>query len=144
MRLGRSRPQDDLAADAAELSSMLRTPVQIGENFAGPRAMATALAHRASDLVMPDVDRIGGVTGWLEATALAEVAGVPVSNDLYPEVSAHLLASTPTAHWLEYVDWAAPILVEPLAVSGGAVSPPERPGSGVQWDEDAVARYRVA
>jgi mandelate racemase len=196
MRLGRSRPQDDLAAvravrrvlnqdlaimadfnqalslheardlcrrldeeglawmeepirhddyaGAAELSSMLRTPVQIGENFAGPSAMAAALAHRASDLVMPDVDRIGGVTGWLEATALAEVAGVPVSNHLYPEVSAHLLASTPTAHWLEYVDWAAPILVEPLAVSGGAVSPPDRPGSGVQWDEDAVARYRLA
>jgi mandelate racemase len=66
------------------------------------------------------------------------VAGVPVSNHLYPEVSAHLLACTPTAHWLEYVDWAAPILVEPLAVSGGAISPPERPGSGVQWDEDAV------
>jgi mandelate racemase len=106
--------------------------------------MAAALAQRASDLVMPDVDRIGGVTGWLAAAALADVAGIPLSSHLYPEVSAHLLAATSTAHWLEYVDWAAPILAEPLTVTDGAVSPPDRAGTGVQWDEDAVTRYRVA
>lgn len=133
---------DDYAG-AAELRSGLRTPVQIGENFAGPRAMSAALANRACDLVMPDADRIGGVTGWLQAAALADIAGVPMSSHLYPEVSAHLLAATPTAHWLEYVDWAAPVLAEPVTVSEGCISPSERPGSGVRWDEDAVARYRV-
>jgi mandelate racemase len=133
---------DDYAG-AAELSSALRTPVQIGENFAGPRAMAAALARRACDLVMPDVDRIGGITGWLQAAALADIAGVPMSSHLYPEVSAHLLAATPTAHWLEYVDWAAPVLAEPVSVSDGCMSPSERPGSGVRWDEDAVLRYQA-
>lgn len=134
---------DDYDA-AAELASQLRTPLQIGENFAGPRAMAFALARRASDLVMPDLDRIGGVTGWLQAAALADVAGVPMSSHLYPEVSAHLLAVTPTAHWLEYVDWARPILSEPLAVTSGAVNPSERPGVGLHWDEKAVASHRIA
>ncbi|MFL6056731.1 MAG: enolase C-terminal domain-like protein [Actinoallomurus sp.] len=80
-----------------------RTPVQIGENFAGPRAMSLALTHGASDLVMPDLERIGGVSGWLDAATLADVAGTPMSSHLYSEVSAHLLAATPTAHWLEYV-----------------------------------------
>jgi mandelate racemase len=134
---------DDYAG-AARLSSMLRTPVQLGENFAGPRATSAALARRACDLVMPDVDRIGGVTGWQQAAALAEISGVPMSSHLYPEVSAHLLAATPTVHWLEYVDWAAPILAEPVTASGGCISPPDQPGSGVSWDEDAVARYRIA
>jgi mandelate racemase len=134
---------DDYAG-AARLTSMLRTPVQLGENFAGPRAMSAALAHQACDLVMPDLDRIGGVTGWQQAAALAEISGVPMSSHLYPEVSAHLLAATPAAHWLEYVDWAGPVLAEPVTVSGGCISPPERPGTGVRWDESAVTRYRVA
>jgi mandelate racemase len=134
---------DDYAG-TAELAAVLRTPIQIGENFAGPRAMSAALSARACDLVMPDPDRIGGITGWLHAAALADVAGTPMSNHLYPEVCAHLLAATPTAHWLEYVDWANPILCEPLVPSAGAVTPSERPGVGIAWDEDAVSRYRAA
>ena len=132
---------DDYAA-SAELSAMLRTPVQIGENFAGPRAMSIALRHRASDLVMPDLERIGGVSGWLSAAALADAAGAEMSSHLYHEVSAHLLAATPTAHWMEYVDWADPILQQPLTVTDGFVSPPERPGAGLEWDADAVSRFR--
>jgi mandelate racemase len=132
---------DDYAA-SAELASLLRTPVQIGENFAGPRAMSLALRHNASDLVMPDLDRIGGVTGWLVAAGLADIAGIEMSSHLYPEVSAHLLAATPTAHWIEYVDWANPVLAEPLRVADGFVTPPARPGTGLAWDPDAVAHFR--
>ncbi|GAB2971996.1 mandelate racemase [Amycolatopsis acidiphila] len=128
---------------AAELAATLETPVQLGENFTGPRAMARALAAGASDFVMPDADRIGGVTGWQAAAALADAAGVPMSCHLYPEVSAHLLAATPTAHWLEYVDWADPILIDPVTVAGGHVTAADRPGSGLAWDEQAVARFRV-
>jgi mandelate racemase len=58
-------------------------------------------------------------------------------------VSCHLLAVTPTCHWLEYVDWAAPILAEPLAVRDGHVITPSRAGHGMQWDEDAVKKYAI-
>jgi len=126
----------------AELAALLRTPVQIGENFAGPRAMSIALEHRACDLVMPDLERIGGVSGWLGAAALADIAGVEMSSHLFPEVSAHLLAATPTAHWIEYVDWAVPVLQEPLRVVDGYVTPPDLPGAGLVWDAHAVARFR--
>jgi len=134
---------DDYAGNA-RVASALATPIQIGENFVFPQAMAAALAANACDYVMPDMQRIGGVTGWQRAAGLADAAGIEMSSHLFPEVSAHLLAITPTAHWLEYMDWADPILRAPLKVVDGIVEVPDRPGHGMEWDEKAVARYEVA
>ena len=131
---------DDFAG-TARIRAALTTPVQIGENFMGPEQMAQALAAGASDFVMPDAERIGGVTGWMRAAALAQGAGLEMSSHLFPEVSCHLLAVTPTCHWLEYVDWAAPVMAEPLVVRDGHVLIPDRPGTGITWDEQAVTRY---
>jgi len=134
---------DDYAG-CARITATLATPVQIGENFAGAQAMAAALSANASDYVMPDLERIGGVTGWQRAAALTSAAGIEMSSHIFPEVSAHLLAATPTCHWLEYVDWAAPVLTEPLRIVDGMAQVPDRPGSGVSWDPDAVEHYRIA
>ena len=134
---------DDYAG-AARLAAALKTPVQIGENFSLPEAMEEALDRKACDYVMPDLERIGGVTGWRRAAAIAERRGIPMSSHLFPEVSAHLLALTPTAHWLEYVDWAASILEEPLRIENGAAVLPSRPGAGIAWNLDAVQRYRIS
>ncbi len=129
---------------AARLVRELSTPVQIGENFSLPQAMEEALEQGACDFVMPDLERIGGVTGWRRAARIAEKRGIPMSSHLFPEVSAHLLAVTPTAHWLEYVDWASPILEEPVRIESGAAVVPSRPGNGLAWNRDAVERYRIA
>ena len=128
----------------ARVARELATPVQLGENFSLPQQMAEAIAAGACDLVMPDLERIGGVTGWQRAAALAEAHGLQMSSHLFPEVSAHLLAITPTCHWLEYVDWADAILVEPLRIADGNAIVPDRPGTGLAWNEDAVRRYRMA
>ena len=133
---------DDYAG-CASIARTLTTPVQIGENFSGPQAMATSLVANASDYVMPDLERIGGVTGWQRAAALAMAVGVEMSSHLFPEVSAHLLAGTPTCHWLEYVDWAAPLLAEPLRIKGGMALVPDRPGNGLIWNDEAVKRFRL-
>ena len=133
---------DDYAG-SARLARELSTPVQIGENFSLVYGMEQALAAQACDLVMPDLERIGGVTGWQRAAALAAARGIEMSTHLFPEVSSHLLAVTPTAHWLEYVDWAAPILARPLRVVDGMAIPSEGPGNGLAWNEEAVARYRM-
>ena len=134
---------DDYAGNAA-IARELAVPVQIGENFDGPKDMSTALSAGACDYVMPDLARIGGVTGWMRAAGLATARGIEMSSHLFPEVSAHLLAATPTCHWLEYVDWASPVLQEPLHIVDGDAVVPERPGAGLDWDEKAVERYRVA
>jgi len=128
---------------AARIAREVETPIQIGENFLGTRAMAAAIAAGAADYVMPDLARIGGVTGWLRAAALADAAGIEMSSHLYPEVSAQLLAVTPTAHFLEYVDWAAPILARPLHISDGQAQPAEGPGVGLDWNDEAVARFAL-
>jgi mandelate racemase len=106
--------------------------------------MQKALAADASDYVMPDLERIGGVTGWQRAAGLAHAAAKPMSSHLYPEVSVHLLAATPTAHWLEYVDWLQPFLQEPLRIVEGMAVPPERPGIGFAWNDDIVRKYAAA
>jgi mandelate racemase len=133
---------DDYAG-CATLARALTVPVQIGENFSEAHSMAAALAAGAADYVMPDLERIGGVSGWQRAAALAAAQGPKMSSHLYPEVSAHLLAATPTAHWLEWVDWAEAILEQPLTIADGHALIPERPGNGLSWNRSAVDRYRM-
>ncbi len=131
---------DDYAG-CARIRVKARTPIQLGENAWGPHDMAKAIAAGAGDLFMPDAMKIGGVTGWQRAAALGEAEGLPISSHLFPEISAHLLAATPTRHWLEYVDWANPILKEPVQVADGHVTASAAPGIGLEWDDAAVDRY---
>ena len=128
---------DDYAGNAA-VARALAVPVQIGENFNGPQAMIEALAARAGDYVMPDAARIGGVSGRIQAAGIAAAHGIEMSSHLLPEISAHLLAATPTCHYLEYVDWADAILEEPLQIQDGLARVPDRPGIGLTWKSEAV------
>lgn len=127
----------------ARIAREVRTPIQCGENWWGVRDMEHAIAAASSDYMMPDVMKIGGVTGWMSAAALAEAHAIRISNHLWPEISAHLLSVTPTAHWLEYADWWNPILREPLQLSGGTTRLTGSPGCGIDWNENAVGRFLV-
>jgi mandelate racemase len=131
---------DDFAG-CAKVAREVITPIQIGENFMGPEQMAQAIAAGCCDYVMPDVQRIGGVTGWMRAAALAQGAGMEMSSHLFSEASCQLLAVTPTCHWLEYVDWANPILEEPVRIKNGSVIGVAGPGLGMKWNEKAVKKY---
>jgi mandelate racemase len=122
----------------AQLARELKTPVQLGENFYGPRELMRALSMGAGDLVMPDLMRIGGISGWLRAAPVASSLGIEVSTHLYPEVAGHLMRVTETAHWLEWQDWANPILAEPFEVKEGRLVVPDRPGCGIDWNHKAV------
>jgi len=133
---------DDLRGNA-EIARELALPLQLGENFDGPKDLLRALDAHACDLAMPDLGRIGGITGWMQSAGIAAARGTPMSSHLMPEASAHALAATPTAHWLEWVDWADVLLEEPLRVEAGCAVIGERPGTGIAWDHDAVARHRL-
>jgi mandelate racemase len=127
----------------ARLAAELKTPIQIGENFYGPRDLYRALESKACDYVMPDFMRIGGVTGWLRAAAIAGTAGIPMSTHLYPEVAAHVMRVTETAHWLEWQDWADPILQKPYEIRDSLLQIPNVPGIGLEWNEEAVRANRA-
>jgi mandelate racemase len=129
-------------AGYVQLTRELDTPVQLGENFYGPHDLYEAIRAGAGDYVMPDLMRIGGVSGWLRAAPIAAAAGIQVSTHLYPEVAAHLMRVTETAHWLEWQDWADPILKTPFDVKDGFLEIPNLPGVGIEWDESAVKRYQ--
>ena len=133
---------DDYAG-TAKLARELKVPIQIGENFSLPAAMATAIEQCAADFVMPDLERIGGVTGWRAAADIAHSHKLKMSSHLFPEVSVHLLAATPTCHFLEYVDWANVLLEEPLVIVNGHARISTRPGNGMTWNKKAVERYRM-
>ena len=127
----------------AQLARELETPVQLGENFYGPRMLYQAVLAGAGDYMMPDLMRIGGVSGWLRAAAITGAAGIPLSTHLYPEAAAHLMRVTDTAHWLEWQDWADAILEAPFEVRDGQLIVPDRPGVGIAWDERAVTKYAI-
>ncbi|HEY6002882.1 MAG TPA: enolase C-terminal domain-like protein [Anaeromyxobacter sp.] len=133
---------DDYAGNAA-VARALAVPLQLGENFNGPESMIEALAASACDHVMPDVARIGGVTGWIQAAGIAAAHRIELSSHLHPELSAHLLAATPTCHFLEWVDWANAILEEPLRIEDGFARVPERPGIGLAWRREAVQAFSL-
>jgi mandelate racemase len=134
-------PAEDLAGHA-KVRAQSPVPIQTGENWWFPEGMAQAIAAEACDFAMPDLMKIGGVSGWLRAAGQAEAASLPVSSHIFVEASAHMLAVTPTCHWLEYLDIAGAVLEERSDVEKGAVTP-RGPGLGIAWDEDAVARYAL-
>ena len=134
-------PQENLSGHA-QVREMSPTPLQAGENWWFPRGFAEAIEAGASDFIMPDLMKCGGVTGWLQVAAQAKAANIPMSSHLFAEASAHMLPVTPTAHWLEFLDFAGVILAHPAEIVDGTVTA-RGPGLGLEWNETAVAKYQV-
>jgi mandelate racemase len=133
-------PQEDLRG-YAEVRKSSSIPIQAGENWWFPRGFAEAIAAGASDFVMPDLMKVGGITGWLRVAAQAEAASIPMSSHLFAEASAHMLSVTPTAHWLEVLD-AGSILADPINIVDGTLTA-RGPGLGLEWNESAVTKYLI-
>jgi mandelate racemase len=134
-------PQENLSGHA-EVRETSPIPIQSGENWWFPRGFAEAIAAGASDFIMPDLMKVGGITGWLGVAGQADAASIPMSSHILPEASAHVLAVTPTAHWLEFLDFAGLILADPVEIEGGTVTA-RGPGLGVEWNEAAISKYQI-
>src|SRR5882757_6509406 len=134
-------PQENLSGHA-KVRETSPTPIQAGENWWFPRGFSEAIAAGASDFIMPDLMKCGGVTGWLRIAGQAEAASIPMSSHLFAGASSHMLAVTPSAHWLEVLDLARAILAEPIEIVDGTVTARGH-GLGLSWNEAAVAKYLV-
>jgi mandelate racemase len=134
--------QQDYAGHAS-IREALKIPVQMGENWFGPDEMQKAVDSGACDFCMPDLMKIGGVTGWMKASAIAEQRSLPMSSHIFQEFSAHVLAVSPTAHLLEKMDMAGPVLQSDLQFKDGQAHFGNEAGAGIRWNEDAVSRFLV-
>jgi mandelate racemase len=134
-------PAEDIAGHKA-IKDQAEIPVQTGENWWFPAGASNVISRDASDLIMPDIMKIGGFTGWMQVAQMAADRGIQLSSHAFVEQSAHALAATPTAHWLEYLDKARPVLVHGYDVVDGHVTA-RGPGLGLEWDQSAVDRYRI-
>ena len=130
-------------AALVRLAGVTATPLQAGENWWGPLDFRHAIEAGVRDHLMPDVMKCGGVTGWQRVASMAQAHAIPVSSHLWPEVSAQLLAATPTAHLLEYADWWNPILRRPLELRDGLALLEGVTGTGVEFNEDAVQGFLI-
>lgn len=133
---------DDLTGHA-RIAAALDVPVASAENAYTLGGVREYIEYRAADVLMPDLQRIGGVTGWQQLAGLAAAYDVPVSPHLFPEVGVHLVAASPTGYYQEHMPWGDLILKEPLLVEDGSVRLSDRPGVGIEFDRAAVAKYAV-
>ena len=135
-------PYEDLEG-CARVATALTMRIATGESDYGSLGMKRHLDVRAADVLMPDLQRMGGITEYRRAGELCRAYGQPVSSHLFMEASCHVLAAAPNALILEHMDWWQGLFTEPLRIEEGAVIVPDRPGIGVELDPKALARFRA-
>ncbi|HUC17721.1 MAG TPA: mandelate racemase/muconate lactonizing enzyme family protein [Acetobacteraceae bacterium] len=131
---------DDHAGEAA-IAAALDTPLASGETEYTSRGMLRMLEARSADILMPDLQRMGGPTEFLKAGHIAEAYAIPVSSHLYSEMSLPLLATLPNALILEHMPWFEELYGARIELDGnGHAKLPDRPGWGFSFDQAAVRR----
>ena len=128
----------------AAIAAALDTPLASGETVYTHRGVLAMLEAHAADVIMPDLQRMGGPTEFLKAGHLCEAFHVPCASHLFPEMSLALLAALPGGYYLEHMPWFETIYRERIELNaqGNAVVP-DRPGWGFSFDPAAIARYRA-
>jgi L-alanine-DL-glutamate epimerase-like enolase superfamily enzyme len=134
--------QHEDVAGLASLARDLVVPVATGEHLYRLSDFQRLCAERAADVVIIDLGRIGGITPWRRAAAVAQGFRVPVCGHVIPEIHVHLLSAIPHGYLVENVPRSEAILQTMPALDNGSLVAPSGPGLGIDLDEAAVARYR--
>lgn len=129
-------------AGEARIAAALDTPIASGETVYTHRGILQMLQARSADILMPDLQRMGGPTELLKAGHLCEAFHIPCASHLFPEMSLALLAGLPGGHYLEHMPWFETLYREriELDANGNAVVP-DRPGWGFSFDPDAIRQF---
>ncbi|MCC7485141.1 MAG: mandelate racemase/muconate lactonizing enzyme family protein [Burkholderiales bacterium] len=125
----------------ARVSAALSTPVAGGEYLYGPAPFRQMMEARSVDIVMIDLMRAGGITGWLKIAGMAEAYNLPVVSHLVPEIHVHLVAAIPHGLTVEYMPWTFALFEEVPVPVKGELTVPRKPGLGLAFDEKAIRRY---
>jgi L-alanine-DL-glutamate epimerase-like enolase superfamily enzyme len=155
IRLGRMLEESDLTwfeeplpawdlQGVARVAAALDTPIASGETEYTRYGFRDMLALRSADVLMPDLQRVGGVSEFMRVGHMAESHDVPVSSHLFPETSIQVLAALANAIYLEYMPWFSTLYRERLEFVDGEAVVPERPGWGFTLDPRRIAELENA
>lgn len=128
----------------ARIAAALDTPIASGETEYAHPGFQDMLTRRAADILMPDLQRVGGISEFLKVAAMARGFGVPVSPHIFTEHSLALCGAVPNLEWSEHMPWFAPLFAEAMELEEGCLLIPERPGLGFTFDPEAVDRFAIA
>ncbi len=138
-------PYYDIESSAA-IAAALNTPLASGETEYTYVGFAHLQREKAADIWMPDLQRVGGISGWRKIATLGESYNIPVSPHIFPEVSIHAALAAPTCQIIEHVDWWEPLFQDqddrPRLVAG-RMEPGTRPGLGLSVSPKTIETYRV-
>ncbi len=136
-------PAYDLAGHA-RVRDALDVPIASGETEYTRFGMQAMLDAGAADILMPDLQRIGGYGEFRKASAAASAQNTPVSTHIFTEHSLCLAGSLQNCISVEHMDWFAPLFTESMELnSDGELVVPNRPGHGFTVDEDAVTEFAI-
>ena len=127
----------------AEVRQALDIPVASGETEYTCRGMRNILEAGAVDVLMPDLQRIGGLSEYRRAAALAACFDIPISTHVFTEQSICIAASEPNCISVEHMPWFSPLFNEPMEIHEGYLLVPDRPGVGFTFDQSAIQHYKI-
>jgi L-alanine-DL-glutamate epimerase-like enolase superfamily enzyme len=120
-------------------------PVATGENMHTLHEFAQMIAAGGVTFPEPDVTNCGGVSVFMKVAHLAQSFNLPVTSHGAHDITVHLLAAVPNRSYLEAHGFGLDrYIAEPLAVVDGNARAPDRPGHGIEFDWDRLARVRLA
>lgn len=125
----------------ARVCAALDTPIAAGETEYTRYGMRDILHAGAVDVLMPDLQRIGGLSEMRRVAALAASHDIPISTHIFTEHSLCIAGAEPNCISVEHMPWYAPLFNESITVEDGMIAIPERPGTGFTFDQDAIKRF---
>lgn len=154
IRLGRAIERYDLTwfeepvqaydlEGSARVAAALDTPIASGETEYARYGFRDMLERKSADVLMPDLQRVGGVSEFVRVAHMAAAFDVPVSPHVYTEQSLQLCGALANIEITEYMPWFQPLYSEAMKIDAGEILIPDRPGLGFTFNPDAVAQYGI-
>jgi L-alanine-DL-glutamate epimerase-like enolase superfamily enzyme len=127
----------------AQVTANLLTPIASGETEYTRFGMQSMIEHKACDILMPDLQRIGGLSEMMRVAALASANNLPISTHIFTEQSLCIAGSAANCISVEHMPWFAPLFNEGIELDQGEIVIPARPGLGFSFNRDAVTEFSL-
>ena len=118
-------------------------PVAVGETFSTKYGFRHLIEKKAADILIIDLQRVGGITEWMRVATLAQAWNIPVASHIFNDFSMHLVAAIPNGLNVEYMPWLDVIYKTPPKVKDGYIDVPKEPGLGLELNPEAIKKYEL-